>query len=260
MADKGIIPHIEDGYDKNKGEVITVILRLITIGLFAASMYLIFKLLWLKVGNYAYLFSIVPAASSMLLSGAMLFYWDAFMVFFFVLTLYLMETRPNSKWQYVTACCLVNTKIFVGIAFLLPLFLKNKKIALTALAIVPFWLATWVVIGEPFYLGTHYLVQRGVHDYVYTVWVANGLWNYMWNLGVPFFAILTVPILIYFWEYPVYVAFWLVATFYAWASGLGLTHLSTAVYIGALSFPIVAYKLRLIDRVKAWLQPKGVEA
>ena len=257
LADAGIIPHIEDGYTKGKAETITFILRLIPIGLFAISMWLIFKLLWKKVGNHAYLFALVPAASSIMLTGAFLFYWDVFMMFFFVLTLYLME--KNSKWQYVTAILLVNTKILVGMVFLIPLIIKNRKIAFAALSAIPFYIATLVVTGDPLYLVTHYMAQKGVHDYMYTIWLNNGLWGYIWNLGILFFAVLTLPIIIYFRKYPVYVTFWLVATFYAYGSGLGLTHLSTVVYIGALSFPFVAHELKVIPRIQKWLSPKEVE-
>lgn len=256
LADNGVLPHIEGNYTKGKAETMTFILRLIPIALIVASMWLIFNLLWKKVGNYAYLFAVVPAASQVLMTGSFLFYWDVFMMFFFVLTLYLAE--KNSKWQYVAACCLVNTKIFIGVLMLLPLLIKNWRLVFSVLAMIPFYIATVVVTGQPFYLLTHYLAQMGVHNWVYEYWVSQGIWNYVWNLGVPFYVLLSLPIVFFWKKYPVYSAFWVAGTLYAWGSGLGITHLSTVIYIGALSFPFVAYELKLIERIKLLLGQKAV--
>lgn len=271
LADKEIIPHIEDEPGdtattqaeivNNRTELMTGILRIIPMALFGIALWLIFKLSKYKVGYGAYLFALPVAISVMMLPGNYLFYWDAFMMFFFVLTLYLMETRPNSKWKYITACALVNTKIFIGIWFTLPLIIKaiiNDRrrgwlMCLPVLSILPFYIATVAVTGNPLYIFTHYLNQMPNHNFVYSLWTwPEGLWTVL-TLGMPFYLIMTAPIL-YFWrKYPTYAVYWLVTMVYAWGTGLGITHTSSMVYAGALIFPLVANEWNLVDRLRAWL-------
>jgi len=279
LADNDIMPHIEDepGYigiteeevAQNRAETMTTILRLIPMALFAASLWLIFKLMCRKVGKSAYLFAVPIALTTLILIGNYLFYWDAFMMFFFALTLYLMEMKPEGKWHYLTACLLVNTKIFLGIAFLLPLvvlaFTRKRegqwtsafKMCLPALSILPFYIATVVVTGEPLYVFTHYIAQIPIHRFSYSflTW-PDSLFLYT-SLGIPFFLILTLPILRYFKKYPAYAVFWILAMFYAWGTGLGITHMSTMPYIGALTFPLVANEWRIMDKVQGWLKVKA---
>tara|TARA_Y100000310_G_scaffold164294_2_gene164131 strand:+ start:1206 stop:2396 length:1191 start_codon:yes stop_codon:yes gene_type:complete len=275
LADEGIISHIEDepGYigvteeemKQNRAETMTSILRVISIFVVAASMWLIFKMMEHKVGKNAYLFAIPVAGSIMALMGAFLFYWDVFMIFFFVLTLYLMEVKPQSKWKYVTACALVNTKLFIGIMFLFPLAVKalkedgwwkGFKMALPALSILPFYIATVIITGEPLYIFTHYLAQVPLHNFIYTL---NSPMDYLvilLNLGMPVFLITTTPILWFWKKYPEYVIFWAMAMFYAWATGLGITHTSTLVYSGALVAPLVAFEFDIVSKLQRWTKSK----
>lgn len=251
LADEGVISHIEDEYDRREAEFVTIILRFIPIVLFLLAMWLIYKLLRHKVEGSAYWFSVPVFASLILLQGAFQFYWDSFMMFFFVLTLYLMETKPSSKWQYVAACCLVNTKLFIGILFLLPLVIKNKKIALAGFSILPFYIATVVVTHDPFYVFMHYLNQTPVYSFIF------GFWNFpeallaLWSLGMPFHLVMTVPILFLFRKYPVYVIYWIVTIGYAWGIGAGgIVPMSSILYAGALVVPLVVHKFRVVERVR----------
>lgn len=275
LADEGIIPHIEDepGYigvspeeiEQNRAEFATNILRTISILTIAASIWLIFKMFRHKIGTSAYLFAMPIGACLMMLTGAILFYWDVFMMFFFVLTLYLMEVKPNSRWKYITACALVNTKMFIGMMFLVPLVVKalkeggwkpSFKMALPALSILPFYIATVIVTGEPLYVFTHYLAQIPVHNYVYTLNSATDYLRILVTLGMPVFLILTVPILWFWRKYPEYVLFWALSLIYAWGTGLGITHTSTMLYSGALVWPLVGYEFRILERVKGWIKAK----
>jgi len=275
LADSEVIPHIEEepGYTGTtkaeiaslKTETMTRILRLIPMGLFAVALWLIFRMMRYKIGNNAYLFTLPVAVSVMMLIGNYLFYWDAFMMFFFVLTLYLMEMKPNSKWKYVTACALVNTKIFLGVLFLLPLVIKavvsdrrnGWVMILPALSLLPFYLATIAVTGDPFYILTHYLNQTATHNFVYTLWAWPEGLMLITMLGTPFFLVMTAPILRYFKKYPEYATYWIVTMMYAWGTGLGITHASSMVYAGALTFPLVANEWGLVGKLRGWLKVKS---
>lgn len=275
LAGRDIIPYIEDepGYvgttqeeiAQNRAEIMTNVFRTISIFTVAASIWLIFKTLRHKVGTSAYLFAMPIGACLMALTGAILFYWDVFMMFFFVLTLYLMEVKPKSKWKYVVACALVNTKMFIGIVFLAPLVIKalkengwksSFKMALPVLSILPFYTATVVVTGEPLYVFTHYLAQIPVHNFIYTLNSAGDYLRILTTVGMPIFLLLTLPIFWFWKKYPEYVVFWVLGTAYAWGTGLGITHAATIIYVGALTWPLVGYEFRVIEKVKGWLKAK----
>lgn len=274
LADKGVISHIEDqpglhivvntGNEKEyeqaieenvmaqRTETMTIILRMIPMALLGLSLWLIFKLMYAKVGINSILILVPAAAFRSALSGAYLFYWDAFMMFFFVLTFYLMETRPNSKWQYLTACCMINTKMFIPFIFLIPLvvkgFMQDKKKGLLMLSagfsILPWYFVTAYVNHDLFYPFTHYLAGLWVHNYMYTLVQTKAIFNF----STIAYVVVTIPILYYFKKYPVYAILWLVSMLYAWGTGLGVTHMSCLLYVGALVIPLVAYELHIMGR------------
>lgn len=262
LADKGVIDHIEGSYNESSAETITFVLRLIPIALFAVSMWMIHKMLKARVGLSAYCLSMPIAASLLILFGTYMFYWDAFLSFFFILTLYLMETKPNSKWQYLAACCLVNTKMFIGIFFLIPLIVKGLKqgswkgglkMALPALSILPFYITTVVVTHDPLYVFTHFLDQGYLWTYSYDItYLSSPMTAFatLWNLGMPFYLAMTVPILWYFKKYPVEATYWIVTMAYAWCAGAAYTHLPCLHYSGALVWPLIADKWHLVDRIR----------
>jgi hypothetical protein len=236
FADKGIIPSIEDTQALNKAEAIAVILRVVPISLFTASMVVIFKLMQMKVGALAYLFSIPILASKGLLAGSYYFYWDAFMWFFFVLSLYLMERK--NKWAYLTACCLVNTKIVIGMVLLIPLIIKNRKMVYPALSIIPFYLATVIITGNPFYIITHLIPQTSQYAWIYRYWTMGIVWNF----GLVYYVLLTLPIVFWIKKYPVYVATYLISLWYAWGFGIAPDKMSAMLYSGAIVFPLLCHE------------------
>jgi len=247
MADNGTLPRIENSNELHVQEPITLILRLVSIVLFCLSMWLIYKLLKRKIGDYAYLYSIPIFVSINLLGGIYNFYWDAFMLFFFVLTLYLMERK--SKWAYLTGCFLVNTKLVIGIALLIPLIIKNKKMAFTLLSLIPFYIATVVVTHDPLYLIHHLFPQTSQYSWMYMFWTNN----IIWHNGLILFAILTIPIFYYAKKYPEYIATFVILLFYAFGLGVSLEKISSLLYIGALVFPLFIYELKLFPKIKmAW--------
>lgn len=267
LADKEIIPHIEEqpgavpstadpeDYEAQRAETITTILRFIfPIGLFIASSYLVFKLMWLKVGTSAYFFALPMTLLPNVLIGNYLFYWDVFMMFFFVLTLYLMETRPNSKWCYVAACCLVNTKMFIGCIFLIPLMVKNWKMVFTGFSLVPFYLVLVFVTGDLFYPFTHYIAGIWVHNWIYTSFFKPIDWlKMLTEPSLLIYLALTAPILFIWKKYPVYATLFLITTAYAWGLGLGLTHMSTQLSVGAMVAPLVLHHFKAIEKFQYYL-------
>lgn len=253
LADKGVIPTIESqpGYPTDKSqpmsaETITKVLRFVPIILFLFSMYLIYRITRNKVGSVAYFFAVALAACYQLLMGAYLFYWDVFMMFFFVLTLYLQQ--KTSKWAYLTACLMVNTKMFIPMLFLIPLMVKDWKMVFAGFSILPFYFVTWAVTGQPFYVFTHYLNQLGIHDYVYQVYNFKDWALILTGLGIPLFALMTLPLFKYAKKYPEYIALFIVGCLYAFSSGLALTHMSTLLYVGAMVFPLVVYEYKLHEK------------
>ncbi len=274
LADNGVIPHIEDEVglsvadpnnldnyaNTNPAETMTIILRIIPIVLILVSLALIFKLLYRKVGNRAYFFAIPVAAVVRLLTGAYFFYWDVFMIFFFVLTLYLMETKPNQKWAYwLTACMMVNTKMWIGLLFLIPLMVKDKKIILAGFSLIPFWIVTWRVTGDFFYLWNHYANGVYIHNFVYSLYEPLDMLTLMYSLGIPLLLLMTIPLFKFWKKYPEYIATFIVIMAYAWGAGLGMTQLSNQLYAGALVFPIVVYEFHLAEKLKRWISPKKLE-
>lgn len=262
MADEGVIPHLEaePGFDaeKPKAELITKILRSFSILVFLFSMWLIYEILYKKVGKNAIFFAVPLAASYQLLLGAFLFYWDVFMMFFFVLTWYLMDKK--SKWAYLTACCMVNTKMFVALVFLIPLMVKNWRMILCGFSILPWFGISWIVTGTPFYFFIHYFGVTGSHSTIYKLYTLKEWILILVGIGIPFLVLMTAPIVKFYKKYKEYVAFLFVGSFYAFASGMGMTHMSTVLYIGASIFPIVVYEYKLSEKLSKFLNKKVANA
>jgi hypothetical protein len=266
LADKGVIPHIEAQKGLTKceivpAEVMTQILRIIPIALFLLSLYLIFKMMYKKVGNHAYLMWIPILVGIVNFEGAFLFYWDIFMMFFLVLTLYIQEVHPDSKWKYVTACCLVNTKMWVGIAFLLPIIIieirrnwrTSWKMMLTVLSIVPFWIATVVVTHDPIYLWSHYWATIPVHNYIYTLIKPSAYFGIFMTEGMYVYVAILVMLLLKFPKHLEYATFIIMAIVYEWGNTLTITYLPALLLSTALAMPIVSCEYNLIERGKKWL-------
>jgi len=272
MAENNVIPTIESepGYPKlakdltqdeinavtknMQAETITKILRCISIALFILSMVLAYKILSKKVGDSAVFLTVPLAASLQLLTGANLFYWDVFMLFFFVLSLYCLETG-HRNWAFLFACCVVNTKMFIGMLFLIPLIVKDRRMFFAAFSLIPFYIILAYSSGSIFYPFVHYFSGNGMatHNFVYTLYGVGGYLLLFISLGIPLFLAMTVPL---FWrikKYPEYIALWICGMAYAWASGLAITHLSCLLYLGALIFPIVVYEFKLYEKLSGWL-------
>lgn len=219
-------------------------LRIIPILLSTITFALIYVLLKRRIGRYALLTFIPILLSCQLLAGAMFFYWDVFMAFFFVLTLFLMEMPNAPKWaKYVTACCLVNTKMFLGPLFLVPLIIKEKKLILCTFSLLPFWLYTLYITGDPIYWYHYYLLHTSVWNASWSIWVIPNLGSTILGWNFITYLVLTIGCLVLVKKYPVYIAFYVLTIAYGVGIGFGLNHMSHILYSGALVFPLVFYHL-----------------
>jgi hypothetical protein len=283
MADNNIIPSIEEQpgaypvrYNADgtlvdarevqqnvllqHAETMTIILRCIPLGLFFMSMWLVYKMMAKKVGLNAMLFALPLAVSTVALSGSYMFYWDAFMMFFFVLTLYLMETHPDGKWHYLTACAMINTKIFIPFLFLIPLIIKgftqSKRkgflMFLPGFSILPFYFVMVNVSGDLFYPFTHYIEGMWIHKFIYQIVQVKN----MVDFGTIAFVVMTLPILYFYKKYLVYATLYIVGMLYAWGTGLGVTQLSVLLYVGAIVAPLVGGEFHIMERVEKWVGVK----
>jgi hypothetical protein len=247
LADKGIIKHIESDQSKTQSaETMTIGLRLIPICLFIVTMWFVFLILWRKVGVYAYFYFVPMLASSAILSAVPYFYWDMFMWLLVVLTLYFQER--NSKWAYLTGCLLVNTKIAIGLLLLIPFIIKNKKMILCAFSLIPFYVSTVVVTKDIFWIFTHLGGTTGAYSWLYSFW-NNSLIRIF---GLPFYAICTLPIFIYFKKYPVYCVLLLITIGYGWGFGIAITKMVGMLIAGGLATSLLLYELN-IKRIFRWV-------
>ena len=182
------------------------------------------------------------------------------MMFFLVLTLYLQEMHPNSKWKYVTACCLVNTKMWIGLAFLLPIvileFRRNWKtcwkMMLPALSIIPWWIITSEVTHQPLYLWTHYWNQMYLHNSIDVINSFSNYFNIFMLQSMPLYVAIFIMLLLKFPKHLEYAVFLLMAMAYEWGNTLSTTYLPSILCSAALAMPLVSYEWNLIERSKKW--------
>ena len=216
-------------------------LRAISISLSLLTFYLIYLTLKRRVGHVALLFALPVMLASRTLSGAIWVHWDVFMMFFFALTLYLTESQKGPKWlPFLTACMLVNTKLFLGVAFLIPLVFMDRRLILCTLSLIPWWTVAWVTTGDPIYFIHFYLGQVGFHNEIYTrlAW-----WLSVWRADFIMYLVATLGSILLVRKYPTYILFYMATLTYGFGTGLGMNHLSSLVYGGALAFPLLADKL-----------------
>jgi len=168
------------------------LLKVIPTGLFLISLYLLYLTLRKKLKPWQLLvcFSPVPFMT-VALYGVPYFYYDTFMISFFVISIYLISR--NSRWRYLTAVLMVLSKT-PAIILLIPLALWNKnwKMLLPGLAIIPYLIATWVVSGNPFYIIDHWMTMSTYIQMHYEAYLANNIFNIILYSGVYIF----IPILV----------------------------------------------------------------
>ena len=176
---------------------------------------------------------ILPIAiSARLLAGTMWFYWDTFMMFFFVLTLYLIEVKAP-KWTYfLTAIMLVNSKMIIGAGFLIPLLFKDRKLAWTWLSYIPMLVAVVLMRND--------VAPNVTNLYWPDLWKNVSAWLAIAKFDIAGWLILTAGCLPLIKKHPTYITFYITTIMYSVFAGLGVSHMSTTVYSGALVFPLIA--------------------
>jgi len=100
--------------------------------------------------------------SAIITSRLNLYYNDIFMVGFLTAALALRESRYKD-WVWLPLTLMVLTKMH-AIIFLLPFAIENRKLALCALGIVPFWAGAYAVTGDLLYHVHHWFGLTQVQD------------------------------------------------------------------------------------------------
>ena len=217
------------------------LLRILPMCMSTSSLLLCYLICKREVGGLAVLFAVPVFATARLWAGTMWFYWDTFLMSFFLLTLYL----SGSKFKYVTAVLLVNAKLFFGTVFLIPLALKNKKILWCLVLFIPWYLVVWVMSGDGLFF-LHYLaaIPGSVMVYHNSIW-----WLEHFSKDFVLFLVLTAPCIALIKKYPTQTSFYLLTIAYSIGAGFGMSHTSTIVFSGALVFPLIAKEvLQLLSK------------
>ncbi len=228
------------------------LLRMLSIAIVGVIGYVIYRLLKRRVGyRLALTGMLIPLFSFNLLGGLVWFYRDSFMFLFFFLTWYFIEVKP-SKWRWLTAILLVNSKFGIGLLLLLPLLFRDRKLAYASLSILPFWLGTVAVTGNPFYLLEQWQVQGSIMSYHVSQVVLPNFWNLAITWGLIPYALLTLPCLKLIRREPAIVSFYLIILVYAFGTGWTEYLVASIIYSGVLAFPLVLHHF-LGERVDAVL-------
>lgn len=170
------------------------ILRGVTIALFLGSLLLVYLSIK-KVTNRVWICFVPLLFFIHLLRGAIYLYHDAFMVFFFALTWYLVVNK--SKWKYLVACLLVLTKT-QAFLFLIPLVIKDRnwKMALPFFAIIPWCIWGGISNHNLFWVVYHW---SNVSSTAFPEWgpvFGTGVWNSLVVQRLPIYLGCTLPILL----------------------------------------------------------------
>jgi len=102
--------------------------------------------------------------SAIITSRLNLYYNDIFMIGFLVSAFALRESKYKG-WVWLPLTLMVLTKIH-AVMFLIPFAVENRKLALCALGLLPFWAGAYAVTGDPLYLVHHWTSLAGEVDMI----------------------------------------------------------------------------------------------
>jgi len=102
--------------------------------------------------------------SAIIISRLNLYYNDIFMVGFLVSALALRESK-HKGWTWLPLTLMVLTKTH-AVLFLVPFAVENRRLALCALGLVPFWAEAYAITGDPLYHVHHWFGLAQVQDRV----------------------------------------------------------------------------------------------
>lgn len=165
------------------------LLRGITMALFLGAIILVY-LSMRKQTKMAIAFLPVILLFPRFFRGGVYLYHDAFMVFFFALTWYLVTRKSN--WKYLAACALVLTKT-PAVLFLIPLVLKDKnwKLFLPALTLIPWYVAGSISNRDVMWLPHHWMDIRNAAAPTWGERYNSQIWPYLKG-----YLALTVPVVL----------------------------------------------------------------
>ncbi len=171
------------------------ILRLIPIILSLVTLWLTYLIVKRRLGNSLLtllVLSPILLFKEVLAAGGTYFYYEAFMVFFLVLTIYLSD--KGSKWRYLSAAAMVLSKM-PGVLFLIPLVIKerNWKMLLPGIVLLPYYVATVVITGDPLYLLSHWLDMKVDTEYYFVTGVLPNIGQLILRSCLIQFGMILIP-------------------------------------------------------------------
>lgn len=169
-------------------------LRFVSIALTLGILGLVYFIVRRRLGRLLTLIALMPILlfKVVLPVGGTYFYYEAFMVFFLFLTIYLSER--GSRWKYPSAVAMVLSKTPAAL-YLIPLVVKEKnwKFCLPGLALAPYYLATVFVSGSPIYLLNHWVGMKVMTHGYWTTGVVPNLLGYIIDSSLIPFLMITIP-------------------------------------------------------------------
>jgi len=145
--------------------------------------------------------SVLPfLLSNQLLGGGIWLYYDAFMMLFLFLSLWVIYVEPKSNWLYITMAAMMLSKE-TGIFFVAPLLLAHyyethevKRTLKLLLTVTPFFvyvLGAGIVVGDVLYYYHHWQSLSWGATLSGSIWGNVGF--YLINWGFVFYAMLVLP-------------------------------------------------------------------
>jgi hypothetical protein len=147
--------------------------------------------------------SVLPfLLSNQLLGGGLWLYYDAFMIAFFIISLWIIYTKPQSKWLYVTITAMLLSKE-TGLFYMLPLLIayyhQTRNIKHTVSLLLPIistvvWVVyTGVISGNILYIWYHFEALRPTPSLLTINWTIETIRFTLLDYGLLFYFILTIP-------------------------------------------------------------------
>jgi 4-amino-4-deoxy-L-arabinose transferase-like glycosyltransferase len=236
------------------------IARMIPLALALISMALITNIIRRKWGENIAMVSSLPFvfALILILSGHW-FYYDAFMMVFFAVSLWIIYTRGMSKWLYLTIPAMLLSKE-IGVLLLIPLAIavlwktrSVKQVLMLGFTVIP--LAAWYVYAA-IETGDILFYLHHWQDLTYLS-TGNNLGNFISSLphfllkwGLGFYALATIPAVIMIikhkaYEHLPFVSFWFIMGVYAIGWGMVPYHLFNMLFAGMYLTAYTAQYLKL---------------
>lgn len=190
--------------------------------------------------------------SNQLLGGGLWLYYDAFMIMFFILSLWIIYTKPDSKWLYVAITAMLLSKE-MGLFYMLPLLIAyyqqtgnikhTASLVLPIMAIIAWVIYTGVISGDILYVWHHWEALKPTPNIFNMRLTMEYIKFYLINWGLAFYFVITIPGFIFVTiasiktknnAYLPFMLFYVIAICCAAGWGLVPYHLHSVLYAGMM--------------------------